>query len=148
MDHSLAYRAASPPEPAGAAPGDRLPVGLHPMFGTTAIGGAALSIIPSWIAVLVKGTLEELVILTIITIVTNIPAAGFIWLIWRRYARSAGRPADRFIRRPRDFHDFLDSEMEIGTGRIKGRDAYWFAVAMGLACAVLGIGTGIGIGIS
>lgn len=136
-------------EPPDASAGRDLPVGLHPMVTTTAVAGIVWSILVSWaVFFLIGASPGELVILTVITVVSSIPAGAVIGLSWHRYVHyTDDAQAARVTRRPRDFRDFLNGEMEVATGRITGRDAYWFAFAMGLACAIFGTGAAIGIGI-
>ncbi|MGH7119069.1 MAG: hypothetical protein ACREFP_08790 [Acetobacteraceae bacterium] len=125
-----------------------LPVSLHPMVTTTAVAGIAWSILVLWVVFLIRASLDELVFLTAVTIIGGIPVGCVVGFSWQRYARGVDAQERGFNRRPRDFRDFLNSEMEIATGRIKGKDAYWFAVAICVACAIFGTGIGISLGLA
>lgn len=122
-----------------------LPVGMHPLIAAIAISGWAWTLLVWWIVFFIKWAPEALVNLVMVTGTSAVLVAFITGLGY--YTRGVASRSGRMTRQAQSFRDFLNSEVEVGTGRIKGSECFELALGVGITCAILGTGFGIGIGL-
>lgn len=117
---------------------------VHPYVIATALAGWAWAVAALFIMFLVLGSKTAQVL--VMTIFISLAVLGLlVGCGW--HARGVADRASAHVRQPASFREFLDGEVEIATGRVKGSELYGMALAMAVALAIMGTGLAIAIGV-